>query len=56
MENSSIEHSVILEDCRIRNIERLTDSLIGKGVELTKGEQKFKGIRLFIGDEAKVDL
>ncbi len=56
IENSSIEYSVILGDCRIRNIERLTDSLIGKGVELTKGEQKFKGIRLFIGDEAKVDL
>lgn len=56
IENSSIEHSVILEDCRIRNIERLADSLIGKGVELTRGEQKFKGIRLFIGDEAKVDL
>ena len=56
IENSSIEHSVILEDCRIRNIERLADSLIGRGVELTKGEQKYKGIRLFIGDEARVDL
>ena len=56
VENSSIEHSVILENCHIRNIERLTDSLIGKEVELTKGEQKFMRVRLFVGDEAKVDL
>ena len=36
IENSSIEHSVILEDCRIHSIERLADSLIGKGVELPR--------------------
>lgn len=56
IEDSSIEHSVILEDCRIHRIERLADSLIGKGAELTRGDQRFKATRLFVGDDAKVEL
>jgi len=56
IENSSVEHSVILENCRIYQIERLEDSLLGKGVELKKGEEQSKAIRLFIGDNAKVEL
>jgi glucose-1-phosphate thymidylyltransferase len=56
IENSSIEHSVILEDCHILNIERLADSIIGKGTEVTKREQGFKALRLFLGDDARVEL
>ena len=56
IQNSSIEHSVILEDCHILNIERLADSIIGKGTEVTKEEQTFKALRLFLGDDAKVEL
>jgi len=56
IESSSIEHSVILEDCKIFNIERLADSVIGKGTEVTKQEQGFKALRLFLGDDAKVEL
>lgn len=56
IENSSIEHSVILEDCHILNIERLADSVIGKGTEVIKQEQGFKALRLFLGDDAKIEL
>jgi len=56
IESSSIEHSVILEDCHILNIERLADSIIGKGTEVIKQEQGFKALRLFLGDDAKVEL
>jgi len=56
IEHSSIEHSVILENCHISGIERLADSVIGKSTEVTKGEQNFKAVRLFIGDDAKVEL
>lgn len=56
IENSSIEHSVILEDCRIYRIERLEDSLIGKGVELKKAEARSKAVKLFVGDDAKIEL
>ena len=56
IENSSIEHSVILEDCHILNIERLADSIVGKDTEVIKQEQTFKALRLFLGDDARVEL
>jgi glucose-1-phosphate thymidylyltransferase len=56
IENSSIEHSVILEGCHIFNVQRLADSIIGKGTEVIKHEQGFQMLRIFVGDDAKVEL
>jgi glucose-1-phosphate thymidylyltransferase len=56
IENSSIEHSVILENCHILQIERLADSVIGRGTKVIKQEQVFKALRLFLGDDARVEL
>jgi len=56
VEGSSIENSVILENCRICRIERLEDSLIGRGVELVRSDQPFKALKLFVGDDARVEL
>ena len=38
------------------NIERLADSVIGKGTEVIKQEETFKALRLFLGDDARVEL
>ncbi|MFW0860212.1 MAG: hypothetical protein AAGB97_08705 [Dehalococcoidia bacterium] len=51
-----MEHSVILENCHILQIARLADSIIGRGTEVIKGEQNFKAVRLFVGDDARVEL
>jgi glucose-1-phosphate thymidylyltransferase len=56
IENSSIEHSVILENCHILQIERLADSIIGRGTQVIKQEQGFKALRLFLGDDATIEL
>ena len=56
IEDSCVEHSVILEDTHIYRIERLEDSLIGKGVELKKADERFKVVKLFVGDDAKIEL
>lgn len=56
IEHSSIEHSVILESCRISGVERLADSVIGRSTEVIKGGQNLKAVRFFIGDDAKVEL
>lgn len=56
VEDSSIEHSVILEDCHICRIERLGDSLLGREVEVTKSDGQFQTLRLFAGDNAKLEL
>ncbi|MFC2058011.1 sugar phosphate nucleotidyltransferase, partial [Chloroflexota bacterium] len=56
IEDSSIEHSVVLDNCRISKIERIADSVIGRGVELSRTDQHFKALRLFLGDDARVEL
>jgi glucose-1-phosphate thymidylyltransferase len=37
IEDSSLEHSVILEGCHISQVQRLEDSLIGQGAEFIRG-------------------
>jgi len=56
IEDSSVEHSVILEQGRIRGIERLEDSLIGKCVELSKADDRFKTVKLFVGCDSRLEL
>jgi glucose-1-phosphate thymidylyltransferase len=56
IERSYIEHSVILENCRVCNIERLSDSIIGRNTEVIKHGDGIKAARLFIGDDARVEL
>lgn len=56
IKESSVEHSVILENCRICGIERMADSLIGKGAEVIKGKRTFNAVRFFIGDDARIEL
>ncbi len=54
--DSSVEHSVIMDNCTICGIDCLEDSLIGKGAEVKRVQEGFKAIRLFIGDDARVEL
>lgn len=56
IENSRVEHSVILENCRIYNIERLEDSLIGRGANVKKQPEGFRATKLFIGDDARIEF
>lgn len=56
VEGSSIEGSIIMENCHIRRIERLAESLIGNDVELTHGEHKPKTLRLLIGDDGEIEF
>jgi hypothetical protein len=45
-----------MADSHISGIERLEDSLIGKGVHLEKCASGFKALRIFVGDDAKIEL
>ena len=56
IEKSSLEHSVILEKCSINNIDRLADSIVGKNASVSKTENNYKALRVFIGDDARVEL
>ncbi len=56
IEQSGIEHSVVLENCSIYNIERLSDCVLGRCAEITRRGDGFKATTLFVGDDARVGL
>ena len=56
IEGSEIEHSVILEGCRVIGAGRLEDSLLGHRVEVTRTDRRPRATRLMIGDHGSIDL
>jgi len=56
VEDSSLEHSVILDNCQILKIKHLADSVIGRNTVLTGQGKSPEKIRLFTGDDCKVEL
>jgi glucose-1-phosphate thymidylyltransferase len=54
--DSEVEHSVVLEHSRIIGVPRLTDSLIGRYVELTRTQQRPSATRVMVGDHCSIDL
>jgi glucose-1-phosphate thymidylyltransferase len=56
IDGSEIEHSVILDDCRVLRAGRLEDSLLGRHVEVTRSDRRPRATRLMVGDHGQVDL
>ena len=56
IEDSSVENSVILENCCFRRVERLADSVIGGSTEVLEQESSAKAINLFVGNDARIQL
>ena len=54
--HSAVEHCVILENATIDHIDRLEDSLVGKGSRVMKSQGKSHAYRLLIGDDSEVLL
>lgn len=56
IENSEIEHSIILESSKIKDVKRLEDSLVGKNVEVIRTLRKPAAYRIMVGDSSKVEI
>jgi glucose-1-phosphate thymidylyltransferase len=57
IENSEIEHSIVLEDCRILDIPvRIEDSVIGRNVSITRSPIKPKAHKLILGDNSQLGI
>jgi len=56
VEDSTVEHSVILGNCRISKIKQLADSVIGRNAILTGQGENAEKVKLFVGDDCKVEL
>jgi glucose-1-phosphate thymidylyltransferase len=54
--DAELDHSVVLEDSRIIGVAGITDSLIGRQVEVTRSGQRPRALRLMLGDHSAVDL
>lgn len=54
--NSVVEHCVILANSEVRDIERLEDSLIGRGAVIRKGDRRPASLRLLLGDDSVIEL
>ncbi|MBI5574314.1 MAG: glucose-1-phosphate thymidylyltransferase [Elusimicrobia bacterium] len=56
IENSEIEHSIILENSKVKDVKRVADSLIGQNVEVLKSEKKPQAYRIMVGDSSRVEI
>ena len=56
IEDSEIEHSVVMERCLVRGMHRLEDSLLGKQVTVERSDDKPKAYRLMVGDHGRVGV
>jgi len=57
VENSEIEHSIVLENTKIVDIPyRIEDSLIGRNVEIVRSPIKPKAYKMTLGDHSKVGI
>ena len=55
--NTEVENTIIMESAQINCGKRITDSLIGRNVEILAHEQNIpKGHKLILGDMAKITL
>jgi glucose-1-phosphate thymidylyltransferase len=56
IENTELEHSVVLEQTTITDIPRIQDSLIGKQVVVRRSAARPRANRLMLGDHSFVDI
>ena len=53
---SSVEHSVIMDDSELKDVERLEESLLGRRVRIVKNKTMHKALRLMLGDDSVVEV
>jgi glucose-1-phosphate thymidylyltransferase len=56
IENSEVEHSIVLENSKIKDIRRIEDSLVGQNVEILKSKAKPSAYRIMVGDSSRVEV
>ncbi|TMI77665.1 MAG: glucose-1-phosphate thymidylyltransferase, partial [Bacillati bacterium ANGP1] len=53
---TSIQHSVVLDHCRLDGVDRVEDSVLGRGVTITRATDGPKALRVFVSDDSQISL
>jgi glucose-1-phosphate thymidylyltransferase len=53
---SSVEHSVIMDNSELKDVERLEESILGRSVRIIKNNTMHKALRLMVGDDSVVEV
>ncbi|MBI3725651.1 glucose-1-phosphate thymidylyltransferase [bacterium] len=54
---SEVEHSIVLERCRIDDVGvRIESSILGTGVEVVRSREKPRTHRFFVGDQSRIEV
>jgi glucose-1-phosphate thymidylyltransferase len=56
LRESSVEHVVLLEKCRVEKIQRLEDSVVGKGSVVRRKSALTESLCLMVGDDCTVEV
>jgi glucose-1-phosphate thymidylyltransferase len=54
--HSELEHSVLLDGCVVNDVHKMSDSLLGRNVEVARSQRRPHALRLMLGDDSKVEL
>ena len=54
--DAELDHSVVMDGSHIAGISRITDSLIGQQVRVSRSPERRQAIRLTLGDHSQVEL
>jgi glucose-1-phosphate thymidylyltransferase len=54
---SEVEHSILLEESKVLGLQhRMESSLLGRSVEITRGDHRPATYRFLVGDQAKIEV
>ncbi len=57
MRRAEVEHSILLEDSRVEDLDaRVESSLIGRGVTIARSGEKPRAYRFMVGDSSSIGL
>ncbi len=56
LERVAVEHSVILEGCRLADVDRLADSVLGRSVVIRRDGNAHRALRVFVSDDSEIVL
>jgi glucose-1-phosphate thymidylyltransferase len=56
LRDAQIEHSVLLEGCRVVGVHHIQDSLLGRESEVVRTGERPRATRLMLGDHSRADL